>query len=515
MNTAEQFAIISSTKSVRKAITMQSHFWFFHVYLNQYITYETAPFHREMLQLTENPQLSLLVFMAFRGSGKSTILSLSYPLWALLGKKKKRCILILSQTQYQAQSLLQHIKHELEENILLRKDFGPFVTRTTQWSADTIVIPRYDAKIIAASTEQSIRGIRHAEVRPDLIICDDIEDLSSVKTMESRNKTFQWLSGEIIPAGDRHTQTVILGNLLHEDSLLMRINKLIDDDRIDGIVKRYPIISEGKPLWAAKFPNEASLVQEQRKIGNPIAWKREFELQIVPEDGQVISYDDIHYYDTLPEPKEPEQRELDDYTNVIRLEKVCTGIDLAISKKDSADYTAMVSIEIFSFEHEEIKFYVLPHPINKRLSFAETIEQADNISKRLGKTHPTQLYVEQVAYQASAVETLKERRLPVEGITVTGADKRARLQIVSPLIEQGQILFPRTGAEDLIAQIVGFGVERHDDLLDAFTLVIMQVMNMRPAWQLSDMNNEPIKRMRMYSKCVPGGYFDPPNWNII
>ncbi|PIW36576.1 MAG: hypothetical protein COW24_04655, partial [Candidatus Kerfeldbacteria bacterium CG15_BIG_FIL_POST_REV_8_21_14_020_45_12] len=131
MNNAELFETITHNQAVRKNITSQSHYWFFHMYLSQYITYETAPFHREMLQLTEAEQ-QLLLFMAFRGSGKSTILSLSYPLWSLLGNKRKRFILILSQTQYQAQLLLQHIKTELEENDLLKKDFGPFVSKTTQ-----------------------------------------------------------------------------------------------------------------------------------------------------------------------------------------------------------------------------------------------------------------------------------------------------------------------------------------------------------------------------------------------
>lgn len=491
MNETDLLPIITHDQAVRKNIVAESHYWFFHFYLSRYVSYETAPFHREMIKLTEDSQHPLLIFMAFRGSGKSTILSLSYPLWALLGKKGKRFIMIISETQYQAQLLLHHIKDELEYNELLKKDFGPFISRSTQWSVDTIVIPRYNAKIIAASTEQSIRGIRHAEVRPDLIICDDIEDLNSVKTMDSRSKNFRWLIGDVIPTGDKDTQLLIVGNMLHEDSVLMRLQQMIDEDKIDGIIKKYPIIEDGKTLWESKFPDSAALEKEKRKIGNLIAWKREYELQITPEEGQVIASNDIKGYDTLPTPYEPpkplshyseyEKAKCKEEANkIIRLEKVATGIDLAISQKDSADYTAMVTIHAFNFGDSTIKYYVMPHPINKRLSFADTCAQAEKISRAHGDGIPTKLYVEQVGYQPAAVESLKMRKLPVEGIPVGGTDKRARLEIVSPLIQQGDILFPKKGCEELIAQIVGFGVEKHDDLLDAFTLVIMQLMKKPP-----------------------------------
>ncbi|MCW1930103.1 MAG: hypothetical protein KIH62_002185 [Candidatus Kerfeldbacteria bacterium] len=512
MNNLELVDRIVRDKAVRTHITSKSHYWFFHYYLPHYIGYETAPFHKEMLDLTEDEKLQMLACMAFRGSGKSTIFSLSYPLWAILGKKKKRFVLVMSQTQQQAQLLLQHIKAELEENVMLKKDFGPFTSRLTQWSADTIVIPRYHAKIMAASAEQSIRGIRNAEIRPDLIICDDVEDLNSVKTMESRNKTFRWLMGEVVPAGDRNTQVVVLGNLLHEDSLLMRLESYIKEQKIDGISKRYPITENNTPLWSAKFPDKATLDREQRKIGNPIDWQREFELKIVPQEGQIIAYTDIQYYDDIPKPYEPHRSLLKaEQEKIVRVERICTGIDLAISQREYADYTAMVSVQAMSFARSEMLFYILPNPINQKLDFAHTIAEAAAVSKRLGGgKHNTELFVEQVGYQLSAIEQMKSKRLPVTGITINGSDKRARLNIVSPLIKQGKILFPRTGCEDLIAQIVGFGVERHDDLMDAFTLVMMQIMNANPHVLFTDCNNDQDN----YRSYDPDGelIYKPVNW---
>ena len=65
--------------------------------------------------------------------------------------------------------------------------------------------------------------------RPDLVICDDIEDMASVRNKESRDKTYSWLKGDVFPIGDDKTKIVIVGNLLHEDSTLMRIREEIKE----------------------------------------------------------------------------------------------------------------------------------------------------------------------------------------------------------------------------------------------------------------------------------------------
>ena len=58
----------------------------------------------------------------------------------------------------------------------------------------------------------------------------------------------------------------------------------------------------------------------------------------------------------------------------------------------------------------------------------------------------------------------------------TVADKRSRLITLSDLIKRGKIKFPRKGAEMLIRQIVDFGSEPHDDLMDAFTFIAHHVI---------------------------------------
>jgi hypothetical protein len=82
-------------QKVRTAITKESHWYFFHLYFAHYVKYATASFHNEMFDLTEDESLGNFFVVAFRGCGKSTILTTSYPIWAILGKPQKKFILIL------------------------------------------------------------------------------------------------------------------------------------------------------------------------------------------------------------------------------------------------------------------------------------------------------------------------------------------------------------------------------------------------------------------------------------
>jgi len=60
-------------------------------------------------------------------------------------------------------------------------------------------------------------------------------------------------------------------------------------------------------------------------------------------------------------------------------------------------------------------------------------------------------------------------------------DKRSRLVLTANLIKTGQVLFPRNGAEQLIQQIIHFGVEKHDDLADAFANLVHSVSEHPPS----------------------------------
>lgn len=452
---------IVNDRDVRLAVTRASHLLFFHTYLGHYVKYPTADFQKEMFQITEDDSVKFAVFISFRDSAKSTVMNLSYPIWAIIGKPQKKFVLILGQTQNQARRHLNNIKREFEGNELLARELGPFEEKDGEWGSISLELPKFGARITAASSEQSIRGIRHGEHRPDLIILDDVEDSNSVKTLEGRDKTYNWLMSEIIPAGDRNTKIIVIGNLLHEDSLLMRLKENMEAGKLDGIYRAYPLINEaGEILWPGKFRNMDEVEQLHKTISSEVAWQREIMLRIIPDEGQVIYPEWIRYYDELPAEKPS---------------YVVVGIDLAISQKTTADYTAMVSAYVYGWGNS-LKVFILPNPINERILFPETVEKIRMINDAYSR-ETKYICVEDIAYQAAVIQQLRAEGIKAEGIKCHGLDKRSKLTATSEYIFSGKVIFPTHGAEDLIQQLVGFGVEKHDDLADAFAFVVLKVID--------------------------------------
>lgn len=449
--------------AVRQRVAPESFVWFLPTYFSHYLKYETAPFQKEMLRIAEDEAVRLAVIMAFRGSAKSTVFSLAYPVWSIIGRPHRKFPLILTQTKDQARIIMANIRNELEHNEMLKRELGPFQD-DDQWGAMSVVIPKYRARIMVASSEQAVRGIRHWEHRPDLIIADDVESIESVKTMEQRDKDYAWFTGEIIPVGDRGTKIILIGNLLHQDSLLMRVSREIEEGKRSGIVRRYPIIDDQDHiLWLSKFPDMAAVEALRRTVVDDVTWYREYLLKLLSPSEQVIKPEWISHY------------EIDNPPTFERFRYFATGIDPAISLKDTSDPTGMVSARVYGFG-KKLRVVVLPYPINEHLDFPRTLEKAKWLSDNLGKDEKPKIYVEQVAYQQSLTEQLVEDGYTAEGVQLGGADKRTRLSLISALIQSGKVLFPKRGAEALIAQLTGFGAERHDDLADALVILLLKVM---------------------------------------
>ncbi|MDO8558362.1 MAG: hypothetical protein Q7S09_04220 [bacterium] len=441
---------------VRRAIARMSHVWFFYTYIAIPEMYEIAPFQKEMFNLTQDDRIKNAAVIAFRNSGKSTIMTTSFPLWAVMGRPQKKFVVILAQTRTQARQHLANIRQQLEGNELLKKDLGPFQEEKDEWGAFALNLTRYGARIMAASSEQSIRGLRHGHYRPDLVVIDDCEDLASVKTREGRDKIHQWIIGDILPVGDRNTKFIFVGNLLHEDSALMRIKNAIVNGSMNGICKMYPLVDDDEHIaWPGKFPSEKEIDELRRTVGDQNAWLREFMLKIIPDQGRVVYQEWIHYYDNLPPLIGTNFRE------------TVIGVDLAVTEKESADYTALVTARVHGYG-ADMRLYLEPFPVNERMEFPDVVDRIIQLYNEAPK--PCRVLVEQAGTQRSLPQMLARLGVQAEEVSIAGKDKRARLAGITSLIKTAKILFARKGHERLIEEMTGFGVEKHDDLADALVV---------------------------------------------
>ena len=467
---------------IRTSITKDSFLYFFHFYYAHYVKYETADFQKEIMHHLESSVTENFYVVAFRGSGKSTMVTTAYPIWAILGKQQKKFCIIFCQTRAQAKQHMMNIRTELEGNDLLKKDLGPFQEESDEWGSHSLVFRKHGARITVASSDQSIRGLRHNEHRPDLIICDDVEDVQSTKTREGREKTYNWLRGEVIPSGDRRTRLVIVGNLLHEDSLLMRIKEEIGKGKAKGVFKEYPLIDKNEVcLWQGKYKTLADLEEEKMKVSSDVSWQREYLLRIIPTEDQVIHSEWIQYYDDLPGMQHRAYR------------GTYAGVDLAISASDAADFTTVVSAHIYG-RRDKVRIYVLPNPITQKLNFPAQVELMKDFKRTQMPKSSDLLFVESVAYQEALPQMLELHGINANAVKPKG-DKRTRLSLTSTSIKSGVIKFPRQGCEDLIQQLIGFGVEKHDDLADAFSLLINSTLDKimdESTWIMASMDGDTL-----------------------
>ncbi len=156
-----------------------------------------------------------------RGHAKSTIASLILPLWCIVSEKRK-FIGLVSDTTEQAAEFLEFIKAELETNERLLEDFPEACGEGRIWKQG-LAITRNNTKLKCWGKRKAMRGARHGSVRPDLVVCDDLEGDENIDSPQQRAKDREWFFKALMKIGSRRTVTVVVGTLLHYDSLLAQL----------------------------------------------------------------------------------------------------------------------------------------------------------------------------------------------------------------------------------------------------------------------------------------------------
>lgn len=155
--------------------------------------------------------------LAPRGSAKSTIGTLAYPLREALHGNEPY-IWIISDTRSQAWGHLENIKNELVENEEIRKHYPEASGKGPVWRSGGIML-KNGVVIEAYGTGQRLRGRRHRQHRPSLIICDDLQNDDHISSQMSREHSRSWFHGTLMKAGNRKTNTLNLATALHREAI--------------------------------------------------------------------------------------------------------------------------------------------------------------------------------------------------------------------------------------------------------------------------------------------------------
>lgn len=138
------------------------------------------------------------------------------------------------------------------------------------------------------------------------------------------------------------------------------------------------------------------------------------------------------------------------------------GVDLAISTKTGADYTACVVVDR---DHEGRRF--IRHAERRRVPFHQVIEFIKEVAS---KWKPAVIGIEQAQYQLAVIQELtRTTDLPVRSI-VPDRDKIARFMPLEVRYEQGLVIHDPDLAPQFDDELLMFPAGNHDDQVDALAL---------------------------------------------
>ena len=166
------------------------------------------------------------------------------PLWCAAFKYRS-FVLIVSETNAQGEDFIACIKAELETNERLAQDFPKLCGEGPVWRSDAIVTNN-GVKLRGVGAGQKLRGMRHGSKRPDLVIGDDLENDESVSSVDQRKKLETWFFKALMKIGAKATVYIVIGTVLHYDSLLSNLLKKPGwkGQKFKSVLKYSP-----SPLW--------------------------------------------------------------------------------------------------------------------------------------------------------------------------------------------------------------------------------------------------------------------------
>jgi predicted phage terminase large subunit-like protein len=141
--------------------------------------------------------------------------------------------------------------------------------------------------------------------------------------------------------------------------------------------------------------------------------------------------------------------------------EIVVGVDLAISTKETADWTAVATIG----RHRASGEVWILSVRRARMGFRDAMAM---IHAEASRWKPSVVGVEMVQYQAAAVqELLRTTTLPVRGINPGGRDKLTRFFPLVARFEQGMVRLADGLADAFLDELVSFPGTQHDDQVDA------------------------------------------------
>jgi len=428
---------------------------------------QTPPFHHEVYSSLADDDTKRVMIAAPRGTAKSTVTTLIYPLWRAAFKKSNEdlFIVIISESQAQSINFLSRIKYHLQHSNKFSETFGDMGPNTASRWTHTDVILANGTRIIAVGTGQRVRGFIEGDTRPNLIIVDDFESELNAFTQEARAKNRKWMTEAVIPSLSDDGKICMIGTVISEDCFLYWAK-----GSSSWKVLWYSIWDDNqKSIWPERFPKSRILQikSEFESVGNINGFYQEYMNIAQSPDSAPFKPDwiQMHHYDyERINGQNCLTREVGDEKKIIPVDIYC-GVDPASSLSATADYFVICTIGVDS---DNNKYFIDIY--RNRISPAE---QPQLLIDTYKKFKPRRMKIETTGYQEALRASVRDI-MQKEAIYIPGLErgvkprtrKSERLLSLVPFFARKQVFFR---PEDIEAQkeFLSYPKGKHDDVMDA------------------------------------------------
>jgi hypothetical protein len=333
-----------------------------------------APMHMQWQSLISSYER--LIIWSHVDGGKTNQIAIGRVLFEL-GLNPQLRVFIVSRTNDLARKIMLAIGEYIKNSKELHEVFPhlrPALDPSIPWNSEKITVERparaKDASVQACGIDGGVHG-----ARIDLLILDDVIDQKNTETHAPRERVWNFVRGTLMGRFSDGARMIVIGNAWHPEDLMHRLSR---EPRFSGF--RFPVRDEqGNLTWPNHWPHQR--IDKARQDMGPLEFGRallcvardnetaRFKQEYIKkalaagvgkrlcatacelfvdlardgdledDDGNPITEQDVLAWDSARRLGGIES----DMLGGVRL---YTGVDLAVSRKESADLTALFTLAV-------------------------------------------------------------------------------------------------------------------------------------------------------------------------
>ena len=415
-------------------------------------TVHNAPFHNAAALKVKNTPNLKAVFKWPRGHAKSTHFDIFLPLWLIFQPKRLiNFMVVVGKSEDSAKRLLSDIQAELEFNQRIIADFGG-QKNLGHWQEGEFT-SQSGVNFLACGREQSPRGLRERESRPDYIVIDDLDDDELCRNEKRVKELTDWVKEALFGALDvGRGRFIMVGNLISKTSVLANIaaSRGVHVSEIKAVDK------DGEPVWKEKWTKEEA--QDYADFVGYRAWQKEMMHNPI-KDGTIFRHEWIRYKKVLP---------------LHKYEMLVCYTDPSFKSTTSNDYKASRLWGKIGNELHLIDCYVRQDTVSGMVRWLYNLFESipENVAVRFFMEAN---FMQDIILDEFATEgNIRGYQLPILPDKRKKPEKIQRIEAISPLWERGFIYY-NEALKDNPDMVVGIeqtlalerGSRVHDDAPDA------------------------------------------------